>query len=69
MASATPDPRLPSQPKLVLISPTQKGWPGSVDLGGWLHTTADWGSMYSNAVNRVPPEDGHPSGHRVEQLR
>jgi len=106
MARATPNLRLPSQPKLILILPTQggmvrrailrrsvvethlpfigrwacrwinhyvcdawpvrrqtygylpslslptKGWPGWVDLGGWLHTEIVY-----------PPEDGHPSRH------
>ena len=38
IASATPHLRLPSQPKLVLNAPSlpTEGWPGWVDLGGWL---------------------------------
>ena len=48
MASAMPDLRLPSQPKLVPI----EGWPGWVDLGGWLHTEIVY-----------PPENSHPSRH------
>ena len=52
MASTTPDLRLPSQPKLVLMRLPTKGWPGWVDLGGWLHTEIVY-----------PPEDGHPSRH------
>jgi len=36
MASTTPDLQLPSQLKLVFIVSTE-GWPGWVDLGGWLH--------------------------------
>ena len=52
MASATPDLRSPYQPKLVLNSPTHRGWPGWVDLGGMLHTEIVYAS-----------EDGHPSRH------
>jgi len=44
--------QLPSYPKLVLIAPTHRGWPGWVDLDGWLQTK----TVY-------PPEDGHPSRH------
>ena len=50
MASAMPDLRLPSQPKLVLNYLSTEGWPGWVDLGGWLHTKIVY-----------PPESGHPS--------
>jgi len=51
MVSATPDLRLPSQPKLVVIVLTHGGmtrlrWPG------WLVT-----------YYRDPPKGGHPSRH------
>jgi len=52
MASAMPHLPLPSQPNLVLIHIPTEGWPGRVDLGGWLHTEIVY-----------PPEDGHPSRH------
>ena len=52
MASATPDLRLPSQPKLVLNAPTHaEGWAGWVDLGGRLHAEIVY-----------PSKDGHPPG-------
>ena len=52
MASATPDLRLPSQPKLALIAHTRRGmarlsWPG------WL--------LHTQII--YPPEDGHPARH------
>ena len=47
IANATPD-----LPSITLYSfAYHEGWPGWVDLGGWLHTEIVY-----------PPEDGHPSG-------
>ena len=62
MASAMPDLRLPSQPKLVLTVPTQRGM-ARLSLPGWLVTYRD-----SLPARRQSPIQAL-TGPSVEQLR
>jgi len=48
---------LTPQLSLVLTVPIQEGWPGWVDLGGWLHTAHITGhnALLLNVAGILPP--------------